>query len=216
MRVQPFVDQLEPDEAQHYDRIAGGDWFVEKQDDDGIWNSRNMKVEGNCVFLNTEMANGKTGCALYHLAERLGVPAKDTRPHVCHSTPAAVFAISETNDGAGERLLVTLRPPWFGWFAPSGYFCTKDPAAFTASEPVFARMESEFRSLLGDEVYAALRPVLDQVWAERGARLRESWGRPVALEMPRWAREREQELGRSTPAERGDAAGDRGEEPLDG
>ena len=188
-----YVDQLEPDEAQHYDRIAGGDWFVEKQDDDGVWDSRHMKVGGNCIFLNTEMANGKTGCALYHLADRLGVPAKDTRPLVCHSTPAAVFAISETNDGAGERLLVTLRPPWFGWFAPSGYFCTKDPAAFSASEPVFERMESEFRSLLGDEIWDVLRPVLDQVWTERGERLRKSWGRPVALDMPRWARDREQE-----------------------
>jgi hypothetical protein len=215
LRIAPFVDQLEPDEAQHYDRISSGDWFVEKQDDDGIWESRHTKVGGNCVFLNTEMANAKTGCALYHLADRLGVPAKDTRPFVCHSTPAAVFTISETNDGAGERLLVTLRPPWFGWFAPTGYFCTKDPAAFSATEPVFSRMDSEFRSVLGDEIWDVVRRELDQIWAERGERLRKSWGQPVALGMPRWARERAQELApelpRSAPAERGDAAGDRGQ-----
>lgn len=211
LRVQPFVDQLRPDEAQHHERIAAGDWLIEKQDDDGVWDSRHTKVGGNCVFLNTEMANGKVGCALYHLAGRLGLDPKQTRPSVCHSAPADAFTIGETNDGLGRRLLVTLRPPWFGWFAPEGYFCTKDPAAYSATEPVFLRMESEFRSLLGDEVYDALRPVLDQVWAERGARLRESWGRPVALGMPHWAREREQARPGSATEDRDAAARDRGE-----
>jgi hypothetical protein len=212
LRVQPFVDQLRPDEAQHYDQIAGGGWLVEKQDDDGIWDSRHTTIGGSCIFLNTEMPNGKTGCALYHLADRLGLDAKHTRPFVCHSAPADVFTIGETNDEAGRRLLVTLRPPWFGWFAPDGYFCTKDPAAFTATEPVFLRMESEFTWLLGAEVYAALRVVLDQVWAERGERLRRSWGRPVALGMPQWAVEREQERHQSAAAKGGNgAAGDRRE-----
>jgi hypothetical protein len=212
LRVQAFVEQLRPDEAQHYERIASGDWLVEKQDDDGIWDSRHTAVGGSCIFLNTEMANGKHGCSLYHLAERLGLDAKHTRPFVCHSAPADVFTIGETNDEKGRRLLVTLRPPWFGWFAPEGYFCTKDPAAFTATEPVFLRMESEFTWLLGADVYAALRPVLDQVWAERGERLRRSWGTPVALGMPHWAVEREAERLESAAAESGNtAAGDRGE-----
>jgi hypothetical protein len=212
LRVQAYVDQLRPDEAQHYDQIAAGDWLIEKQDDDGIWDSRHTKVGGNCVFLNTEMPDGKNGCSLYHLADRLGIDAKHTRPFVCHSAPADVFTIGETNDEKGRRLLVTLRPPWFGWFAPEGYFCTKDPAAFTATEPVFLRMESEFSWLLGADVYAALRPVLDQVWAERGERLRRSWGQPVALGMPHWAVEREQDRLQSAATEGGDAAaGDRGE-----
>jgi hypothetical protein len=193
LRIAPYVDLLEPAETQHYERIAGGDWFVEKQNDEGEWDSRHTKVGGNCIFLNTEMANAKTGCALYHLAGRLGLDPKHTRPFVCHSTPAAVFAISATNDGTGERLLVTLRPHWFGWFAPAGYFCTSDPAAFSATEPVFAGMDSEFRSLLGDEIWDVLRRELDQAWTERGERLRGSWGQPVALGMPHWAREREQQ-----------------------
>lgn len=207
LRVQPFVQALQPDEAQHYERIAAGDWFDEGQDEDGYWNSRHTKVGGSCIFLNTEMANGKTGCALYHVAARLGLDAKQTRPFVCHSTPAAVFSVGDTNDGAGLRLLVTLRPPWFGWFAPEGYFCTADPAAFTATEPVFSRMESEFSLLLGADVYAALRPVLDQVWAERAERLRGSWGRPVALGMPRWARERAESPQQSAATEGRDLDG---------
>jgi hypothetical protein len=212
LRVQAFVDQLQPDEAQHYEQIAAGDWLVETQDDDGIWDSRHTKVGGNCIFLNTEMANGKHGCALFHLAGRLGLDPKHTRPFVCHSAPADVFTIGETNDETGRRLLVTLRPPWFGWFAPEGYFCTKDPAAFTATEPVFRRMESEFTWLLGAEVYGALLPVLEQVWAERGERLRRSWGQPVALGMPRWAADRERERLGSVAAESGNtAAGDGGE-----
>lgn len=212
LRVRPFVEALQPDEAQHYDRIASGDWYWEKQDDDGVWDARHTKVGGNCIFLNTEMDNGKVGCALYHVALRLGLDPKHTRPFVCHSVPADAFTIGDTNDEKGRRLLVTLRPPWFGWFAPEGYFCTKDPAAFSADEPVFRRMRSEYTSLLGEQVYAALLAVLEQIWAERGARLRQNWGRPVALGMPHWARDREQErqkmLGLTT-AEGGD--GDRAE-----
>lgn len=215
LRVQPFVEALQPDEAQHYDRIASGDWFWEKQDDKGVWAARHTKVGGNCIFLNTEMANGKTGCALYHVAGRLGLDPKQTRPFVCHSAPADAFDIGDTNTGDGARILVTLRPPWYGWFAPEGYFCTKDPAAFSAAEPVFRRMESEYTSLLGAEVYARLREVLDEVWAERGERLRRNWGTPAALGMPHWARERAAErtgkdLGLvpvSPPTQRGDGDG---------
>jgi hypothetical protein len=49
-------------------------------------------------------------------------------------------------------------------------------------------MASEFTMLLGESVYAALAPVLLQIWQERGGRMRESWGRPVPLGMPSWAR----------------------------
>lgn len=217
-RVQQFVTQLRPDEAQHHERIAAGDWF-EENPDEANWFSRHTRVAGNCIFLNTEMANGKTGCSLYHLAARLGIDAKETRPFVCHSAPAAVFTIGDTNDRAGARLLVTLRPAWFGWYAPEGYFCTSDPAAFSASEPVFHRMASEYSMLLGADVYDALRPVLDQAWAERGERLRRSWGKPVALAMPEWAQDHVADRRKaaaaaalapaSTPAEGGNtAAGD--------
>ena len=49
-------------------------------------------------------------------------------------------------------------------------------------------MATEFSFLLGEDVYGTLLPVLEQAWAERGERLRKTWGTPVPLEMPRWAR----------------------------
>jgi hypothetical protein len=79
-RIAPFVAALTPDEAQHYARIASGDWFSESQDEDGRWTVANTTEGGNCIFLNTEMANGKTGCSLYHTALRLGVDPKLARP----------------------------------------------------------------------------------------------------------------------------------------
>ncbi len=184
LRIRPFVEALTPEEAQHHELVATGAWFDES--DPEI--SRLALVEGNCIFLNTEMENGRTGCALFHLAGRLGVHPRDTRPKVCHSAPAAVFTMADDDEtiSGGFRLLVTLQPPWTGWFSPEGYFCTSDPAAYSAADPVFRRMASEFSFLLGDDVYATLLPVLDQIWDERGARLQESWGTPVPLETPRW------------------------------
>jgi hypothetical protein len=187
LRIRPYVEQLQPDEAQHHEQIAAGEWYTEVLREDGYWDARNAGVAGNCIFLNTEMSNGKTGCALFHLATRLGVDPEQTRPKVCHYTPAAVFVIADPRAGGGRRLLVTLHPPWFGWFAADGYFCTSDPAAYSATEPVFRRMASEFSGLLGADVYAALLPTLEQIWAERGERLKKSWGQPTPLPAPRWA-----------------------------
>ena len=107
---------------------------------------------------------------------------------------------------------LTLRPHWFGWFSPDGYFCTDDPAAYSASEPVFRRMASEYATLLGAEVYAALVPALEQAWAERGARLQAAWGTPTDLGQGPWRRSPQPRRPLqviSAPAERGD--GDRAE-----
>lgn len=187
LRVAPFVAALRPNEAQHYDRIAAGDWYTEVADGDGRWTARHTTDRGNCIFLNTEMASGRTGCALFHVAARLGLDAKDTRPFACHVAPAAAFLLDDVPPGGGTRVLVTLQPHWFGWFSADGYFCTSDPAAFSAGEPVFRRMNSEFSTLLGEDVYAALLPTLEEIWAERGARLRRGWGQPAPLPTPTWA-----------------------------
>jgi hypothetical protein len=184
LRVKPFADALGPDDAQHYEQIAAGEWYVEEHDELGSLVSRHTAVGGNCIFLNTETPQDKLGCSLYHLANRLGLDPKQTRPMVCHSAPAAAFTVAELANG-GERVLVTLRPHWFGWFAAEGYFCMSDPAAFSAGEPVFRRMASEYSTLLGESVYGALLPVLEEIWVERGKRLKGNWGRPVQLQAPR-------------------------------
>lgn len=189
LRVLPFAQALRPDEAQHYAQIAAGEWYVETQDERGVWDSRHADIGGNCIFLNTEGPEGKLGCSLHHLAQRLGVDPKQTRPMICHVEPAAAFVIADGLDGGGRRVLVTLRPPWFGWFAADGYFCTSDAAAYSATEPVFRRMASEYTALLGADVYAAMLPTLDEIWAERGERLKRNWNKPVALGMPAWAKQ---------------------------
>jgi hypothetical protein len=187
-RIAGYVAQLGAEDAQHHERIAAGDWFTETLTDKGIWRSRTSTVEGNCIFLNTDMTNGKSGCALHHLARRLGVDPKLTKPQVCHTEPAAAFLIADDLTDGGNRVLVTLRPPWFGWFADTGYFCTTDPAAYSAAEPVFRRMASEFTTLLGEEVYGQLSAALEQLWAERGTRATANWGRPAALRPPKCMR----------------------------
>ena len=62
----------------------------ESQDGDGHWTSANVTVGGNCIFLNTEMLNGRTGCSLYHVATRLGVDRMG-RARVCDARTAHRF-----------------------------------------------------------------------------------------------------------------------------
>lgn len=187
LRIKPYVDALGPDDAQHYDQIAAGKWYTEVEQSDG-WDSRNAAVGGNCIFLNTDTPQGKLGCALHHLAGRLGVDPKDTRPIICHIEPAAAFVIADDLPDSGRRVLVTLRPPWSGWFARDRYWCTSDPSAYSASEPVFRRMASEYTALLGEDVFATLLPVMEELWAQRHEHYERNWGRPVPLPTPSWAR----------------------------
>lgn len=74
---------------------------------------------------------------------RLGIDPMHTRPMICHVEPAAAFLIADDLADGGRRVLVTLRPSWLGWFAPDGYWCTSDPAAYSANDPVFRRLASE-------------------------------------------------------------------------
>ena len=106
---------------------------------------------------------------------------------MCHSAPAAAFTVAELANG-GERVLVTLRPHWFGWFAAEGYFCMSDPAAYSADR---AGVSAD-----GFGVFDAVRcgmctrrccRVLEEIWVERGKRLKGNWGRPVQLPTPKWA-----------------------------
>ena len=188
LRVQPFAQALRPDEAQHYAQIAAGDWYVETQDEHGVWDSRHAAVGGNCIFLNTEGPDGKLGCALHHLAQRLGVDPKQTRPMICHVEPAAAFVIADGLDGGGRRVLVTLRPPWSAGSPPTATSAHPTPQPIRRPSLLFRRMASEYTALLGADVYAALLPRLDEIWAERGERLKRNWNKPVALGMPAWAR----------------------------
>ncbi len=71
---------------------------------------------------------------------------------------------------------------------PGGLLLHLRPAAYSATDPVFRRMATEFSFLLGEDVYGTLLPVLEQAWAERGERLQKTWGTPVPLETPKWAR----------------------------
>lgn len=185
LRIKPYVEALRPDEAQHYDQINAGDWYSEVEQSSG-WESQNAGVGGNCIFLNTDGPEGKLGCALYHLAGRLGIDPKETRPQVCHIEPAAAFVIAEGLASGGRRVLVTLRPAWYGWFASDRYWCTSDPAAYSATEPAFRGMASQYEWLLGEDVFATLSPVLEELWEQRREHYQRNWGRPVPLETPRW------------------------------
>lgn len=189
-RIAKWVDLLEEDETQNWSQVQDG-WYRDNYSEahpNPEHPARVRTIKGNCIFLNTEMDNGKTGCALYHLAQRLDMDPALTRPIACSVVPSDLFEIGDTPEG-GTRYLVTIRPHWFGWFSPDGYWCTKDPAAFSGTQAAYQTLEQEFRVRMGDTEYQEMKRALDQVMEERGERIKRSWGQPVELPMPKWARE---------------------------
>ena len=70
--MKPFADALGPDDAQHYEQIAAGEWYVEEQDELGAWSADIPLSAATAYSSNTETPEEKLGCALYHLAKRWG------------------------------------------------------------------------------------------------------------------------------------------------
>lgn len=161
-RVAGFVDQLTPEGWQFHPgrAVTRRDW-VEK-DDEGERKTRAHTVGGQsaCVFANRPGFAGGAGCALHGLALSQGKSHVETKPDVCWQLPIRrTYREVERMDGTTYTEVGIGEYDRRGW-GPGGHdldwYCTGNPVAHTAVEPLFVTSAVELTALMGEAGYAEL------------------------------------------------------------
>ncbi len=168
-RIEQLVEELDDEVMQFHGRaVTGG---VTAVDEDGEAHTR--RVDGGCIFLNRGGWPAGTGCVLHLLATRRGEHHMRWKPTVCWQLPLHRDIREEVaNDGQTlevHTIAAYERGTWGDGGADFHWWCTEDPAAFTARHPVYRSMERELREMVGDRVYEELASFLDRRRRQRAA-----------------------------------------------
>jgi len=119
-------------------------------------------VEDACIFLNRPGYPGGPGCALHRAAVSRGVNPMELKPDVCWQLP---LRREDSTDASGRVTSVVIqwdRKHWGGGGEEFHWWCTEEPEAFAASEPVYVAMAAELTALTSERTYARLRGYLDE------------------------------------------------------
>jgi hypothetical protein len=116
--------------------------------------------EGACVFLNRPGFAGGEGCALHGLALRQGRNPLETKPDVCWQLPLRrTYREVELNDGT-EYTEVSIGEYDRRHWGPGGHdfdwYCTGNPEAHVAPDPLYITNAPELVELMGRPAYDAL------------------------------------------------------------
>ena len=171
-RVAAAAGQLTRGIWQYHEAGRTGGWV--DTEEDGTRKTR--VVDGACVFLNRPgfapgaFADG-AGCALHVLAQLEGVEPMETKPDVCWQLPVRRhYETVERPDGTSYLLVTISEYDRRGW-GPGGHdldwYCTGNPEAHVASEPVFRALRPEVTELIGEDAYDLLAEYCEQVLAAR-------------------------------------------------
>lgn len=145
---------------------------------------RTRLVDGACIFLNRPGYPTGPGCALHQHAMRIGVHFSETKPEVCWQLP--LRKIDEEDEDADDgvtihRLTEFARHGWGEGGAEFAWWCTEAPEAFTGAQPVYRSMETELRTMCGDELYEQIAAYLDAHLASGPAPILHPAETPVTL-----------------------------------
>jgi hypothetical protein len=158
-RVTAWVQELTDDEWEQHpggQKIRKRDWI--EKDDDG---ERKTRVRNNaCIFLNSPDFDDGPGCALHLLALRRGQSHVATKPDVCWQLPLRRdYDWREEADG-NSTLIISVSEYTRGKWGPGGHefdwYCTDNPMAHTANEPLYITSRDELVQMLGAAAYAEL------------------------------------------------------------
>lgn len=161
-RVAGYVAQLTDDlwQLKPGRKVRRSDW-VEK-DEDGERKTRTVVVDDQqaCVFHNRVGFAGGAGCALHLLALRQGRHPLETKPDVCWQLPIRrTFRDVERPDGSTYTEVSIGEYDRRGW-GPGGHdldwYCTGNPVAHVATEPLYVTSRAELVALMGEAAYAEL------------------------------------------------------------
>ena len=162
-RVAAYVDQLTPElwQLRPAGRKVRRDAWVEK-DEEGERKTSTAVVDGQqaCVFHNRLGFPGGDGCALHLLALRQGRDPLETKPDVCWQLPLRrTFRDVERPDGTTYTEVSIGEYDRRGW-GPGGHdldwYCTGNPVAHVAAEPLYVTSRAELVALIGEAAYAEL------------------------------------------------------------
>jgi hypothetical protein len=158
-RVAKKAELLEPDEWQLHDHAAELGGPIHKNDD-GAWVTH--VVDGACIFLNRPGHPDGAGCALHQAARRRSESYLDWKPEVCWQVPMRLDYHRDDNDHLTYILREWKRRDWGAGGADFHWWCTEDPLAFVAHEPVYRTCADDIIALVGAGPYRRLAELLDQ------------------------------------------------------
>lgn len=166
-RVAAAVDRLDDAAWQRRPREPDRAGWVETEDGE----RKTRVTDGACVFLNDPDFPGGAGCALHHLAEREDIPWTRTKPDVCWQLPIRrTYRTVERPDGS-EYLEVTIgeydRRGWGEGGHDLDWYCTGNPQAHVATEPVYRSLATELVELTDQSAYDAIARVCDDAMRHR-------------------------------------------------
>jgi hypothetical protein len=95
---------------------------------------------------------GGAGCALHVAALRRGENPMDWKPRTCWQTPL----FFDTDETTKTTMVRATRIVDWGGEGILDWWCTEDPEAFSADQPVYVTMEAELRRACGAAVYDEL------------------------------------------------------------
>jgi hypothetical protein len=164
-RVQAIVADLGEDEWQWHpgfgkrgdkspDRLSA--WSA--VEDDGVRTTK--VVDGACIFLNRPGFPAGAGCALHQHAVLTGRPPHEAKPDVCWQLPIRRSYRTVRRPDDTTYLEITLAEYDRRGWGPGGHdldwYCTGEPAAHVAHEPVFRGNRPELVELMGEAAYDEL------------------------------------------------------------
>lgn len=117
-------------------------------------------VDGACVFLNRPGFAGPRGCALHALALSEGVHPLHTKPDVCWQLPIRRDYRDVTRPDGTTYLEVEVtefsRRGWGAGGHDLDWYCSGDPVAHVATEPLVVTAQAELVALIGRPAYDVL------------------------------------------------------------
>ena len=116
--------------------------------------------EGACIFLNRPGFPAGAGCALHSLALRTGLQPLETKPDVCWQLPIRrTFREVELPDGTAYTEVSISEYDRRGW-GPGGHdldwYCSGNPEAHVAPDPLYVTNGPELVELMGPAAYDEL------------------------------------------------------------
>lgn len=157
-RVAKFVKQLTPETWQFHSegQAAAGGWTEHDDDDE----EKTRVFEGACIMLNRPGFAGGEGCSLHNLAIEQGLNPLETKPDVCWQLPIR-RTFEERDFGDGTEYTVVMigeydRRGWGSGGLDLNWYCSGNPEAHVAPDPVYVTEEATLRELMGARAYEAL------------------------------------------------------------